>query len=348
MFGLDPATAQAVEKHSSRFYKILKTSLKVKREEILIISDYGKGGNNLSNMLGYGYYRAARSKGLNVNLLFQEVKKGFMFADDHIVNAIEKLEKNNIIIVAASNKLGRMGEQKSFRSFCKERGHRFLSATGLGDVNSGYFNLFLEAMNVNYARMKKKGLAIKKIWDKAEEIRVKTDAGTDVTFNVSGMKAIANIGEYHKPSTGGNMPAGEVYIAPQGYQGVNGVVVIDGSIKTDGGALLIDKPVKMYIQEGRVVKVEGKYAQLLEETFQKYEERAKFPEHVRHISELGIGINPGAVLIGSMIMDEKVLGTGHIAVGSNYWFGGQIKTVYHGDQIFKNPIFYVDGKKMEL
>ncbi|MEK6969798.1 MAG: aminopeptidase [Nanoarchaeota archaeon] len=348
MFGLDPATAQAVEKHSSRFYKILKTSLKVKKEEILIISDYGKGGNNLSNMLGYGYYHAAKNKGLNVNLLFQEVKKGFMFADDHVVNAIEKLDQNNIIVVAASNKLGRMGEQKSFRSFCKDRGHRFLSATGLGDVNSSYFNLFMEAMNVNYARMKKKGLSIKKIWDKAEEIRVKTDAGTDVTFNVSGMKAIANIGEYHESGSGGNMPAGEVYIAPQGYHGVNGVVVIDGSIKTDNGALLIDEPVKMYIQEGRVVKVEGKYAHLLEETFQKYEERAKFPEHVRHIGELGIGINPGAVLIGSMIMDEKVLGTGHIAVGSNYWFGGDIKTVYHGDQIFKNPVFYVDGKKMDF
>lgn len=348
MFGLDPATAQAVEKHSSRFYKILKTSLKVKKEEILIISDYGKGENNLSNLLSYGYYHAARSKGLNVNILFQEVKKGFMFADDHIVNAIEKLEKNNVIVVVASNKLGRMGEQKSFRSFCKDRGHRFLSATGLGDVNSSYFNLFLEAMNINYARMKKKGLAIKKMWDKAEEIRVKTDTGTDVTFNVSGMKAIANIGEYHEFGSGGNMPAGEVYIAPQGYHGVNGVVVIDGSIKTDNGALLIDEPVKMYIQEGRVVKVEGKYAYLLEETFQKYEERAKFPAHVRHIGELGIGINPGAVLIGSMIMDEKVLGTGHIAVGSNYWFGGDIKTVYHGDQIFKNPTYYVDGKKMDL
>ena len=66
------------------------------------------------------------------------------------------------------------------------------------------------------------------------------------------------------------------------------------------------------------------------------------------MGELGIGINPGAVLIGSMIMDEKVLGTGHIAIGSNSWFGGDIKTIYHGDQVFKSPVYYLDGKKMIL
>ena len=73
-------------------------------------------------------------------------------------------------------------------------------------------------MNVNYSRMKKNGSSIKKLWDKAEEIKVKTEAGTDVTFNVSGMEAIANIGEYHEPGMGGNMPAGEVYIPPAGFR----------------------------------------------------------------------------------------------------------------------------------
>ena len=348
MFGLDKAVMEAIEKHSSRFYKIMKNSLKVKNEDILIISDYGAGENKMANMLGYGYYYAAKKKGLNVNILFQEPKKGFMFADDHVIEAITRLEQNNLIIVAVSNKLGRFGEEKSFRNFCVERGHRFLSATGLGDVKPGHFDLFMEAMNVNYSRMKKRGLAIKKLWDKANEIRVKTEAGTDITFDVSGMEAVANIGEYHESGKGGNMPAGEIYIPPRGLEGVNGKVVIDGSMKTEDGAVLLESPVTLYIEKGRVVKVEGNQAQLLEQTFQKFEDRAKYPERVRLVGELGIGINPGAVLIGSMIMDEKVLGTAHIAIGSNYWFGGEIKTIYHGDQVFKNPAFYVDGKKMEI
>ena len=144
------------------------------------------------------------------------------------------------------------------------------------------------------------------------------------------------------------MPAGEVYIPPKGLEGVNGKVVIDGSMKTEDGAVLLDSSVTVYVEKGRVVKVEGEKAHLLEQTFQKFEDRAKYPERVRLVGELGIGINPGAVLIGSMIMDEKVLGTAHIAIGSNYWFGGEIKTIYHGDQVFKNPTFYVDGKKMEI
>ena len=348
MFGLPKQLISKVEKRSTQFYKILKGSLKARGEDILIVSDYGEGENHLASMLGYGYYHAAKSKKINVNLLFQDVKKGFMHTDEHVASAIRKLDKSSIIILAVSNKLGRMGDQKSFRSFCQERGHRFISATGLGDVKASYFPLFMEAMSVYYARLRKRGLAIKKRWDKAEEIRVRTEAGTDVTFDISGMEAVANIGEYREQGSGGNMPAGEVYVPPKGYEGVNGEVVVDGSMKTIGGALLVNEPLRLSIENGRVVKVQGKHAPLLEETFQKYEDRAKYPYRVRHIGELGIGINPGAVLIGSMIMDEKVLGTGHVAVGSNYWFGGDIRTIYHGDQVFKSPVFYVDGKKMDV
>jgi hypothetical protein len=348
MFGLPQELRGRVEKSSSQFYKIMKQSLKVKGEQVLIISDYGKNSNNLASMLGYGYYHAANSKGMTADILFQDVKKGFMQSDNHVISAIKNLEKNNLVIVSVSNKLGRIGLEKSFRKFCKDRNHRFISATGLGDVSPNYYNQFLEAMNVNYSRLKKKGLAIKKKWDKADEIRIRTVAGTDVTFDVSGMESIANIGEYHESGQGGNMPAGEVYIPPQGYGGVKGKVVIDGSMKTVDGAKLIDQPVTLFIEEGRVVRMEGKYAPLLEKTFEAFEARAKFPHRVRHVGELAVGINPGAVLIGSMIMDEKVLGTGHIAVGSNSWFGGDIKTIYHGDQVFKNPVYYLDGNKMDM
>ena len=348
MFGLKKELAERVERKTSQFYKVLKNCLKIKNETILIISDYGEKNKRLSAMLAYGYYLAAKSKNLNVELLFQNVKKGFMHADHHVVKSLEKLEKGSIIILAVSNKLGRMGTLKSFRGFCRENEHRFISATGLADAKTNHFDLFLEAINVNYSRMKKKGLALKKILDSAKEIRIKTDAGTDLTFNVEGMISAINVGNYQEQGSGGNMPAGEVYIPPKGYYGVSGILVVDGSMKTAEGTILLDEPVKLYIEEGRVVKLEGKDAHLLEKTFQKYEDRAKYPYRVRHIGELGIGINPGAILIGSTIMDEKVLGTAHVGIGSNYWFGGDIRTVFHGDQIFKSPIISIDGKKISV
>ena len=345
MFTLPEPIQKIVHKNTSKFSKVVTKSLKLKKEKVLIISDYGIGDNLLAAMLGNGYYHALKAK-KEVEILWQSPKKGFMFAENHVVRAILNLPKNSVIVLCLSNKLGRFGKEKSFRTYCKFRGHRFLSATGLGDVKTHYFDQFIEAMTVNYDRMKKKGTLIKKAWDKAKTIRVRTEAGTDVTFGVEGMSAIANVGLYHEPGQGGNMPAGEVYIPPAGVNNVNGVFVVDGSIKTAEGAFLLDEPVIINIVDGRVVSIEGKHAHLLEETFQKFENRAKYPERIRLASELGIGINPGAVLIGSTIMDEKVMGAGHIAFGSNYWFGGDIKTIYHGDNIFKAPMFYVDGEKM--
>ena len=112
--------------------------------------------------------------------------------------------------------------------------------------------------------------------------------------------------------------------------------------------MLLEKPLTLVVKDGRIVKISGENSKLLEDTFKKFEARAKFPERVRHVAEVAVGINPGAALIGSMIMDEKVLGTGHIAIGSNAWFGGAIKTIFHGDQVFKNPTYYIDGKKMDI
>ena len=345
MFPLPDDRKKYIEKHASKFSKIMKHALNIKHEEVLLISDYGNDENNIATLLGYGYHHAALKKGFKTNVVFQDVKKGFMHADPHVIKTLYGLPQNSVIIVTASNKIGRIGDVKSFRTFCKEKGHRFISATGLGDIKSIHFDLFMDAMGVNYSRMKKKGIAIKKLWDKAKEITVKTDAGTDITFDVENVDALLNDGEYHNPGTGGNMPAGEVYIAPHT---ASGIIVVDGSIKTESGAVLIDESLKLFVEQGRIVRMEGKYADLLEHTFEKYESRAKYPERVRMVSELGIGINPHAVLIGSTIMDEKVEGTAHVGIGSNYWFGGKIKTIYHGDQVFKNPRFYVDGKKMEM
>lgn len=348
MFGLTEELIKKVESKSSYFYKVFKSCLKVRDEQVLIISDHGQEGNQLANMFGYGYYHAAKNKNYAVQLLFQEVKKGFMHAEEEVTRTLVDLKPGSIIVICVSDKLGRMGEMKSFRKFCHENGHRFISATGLGDANNNHFDLFMESININYSRLAKKGVIIKKILDKAKEVRIKTAAGTDLIFNVEGMIAITNVGDYKIKGSGGNMPAGEVYIPPRGYYGVKGVVVIDGSMKTQAGAILLNDPIKIFVEEGRIVKIEGPQAHLLEETFNRYENRAKYPWRVRHIGELGIGINPGAIIIGSTIIDEKVLGTAHIGVGNNYWFGGEIKTVFHGDYIFKNPEIFVDGKKIEI
>lgn len=178
-------------------------------------------------------------------------------------------------------------------------------------------------------------------------MRITTDAGTDVTIDIFGMQAISNTGNYRQPGTGGNIPAGEVYIAPRGTTNVNGTVVIDGSMRTDECGILVSEPVNICIKNGRAVRIEGKKAYLLEEALKRAEQHAKYPERVRVIGEIGIGINPKARLVGTTIIDEKAMGTAHIALGSNYWFGGANRTVFHADQVFKNPQIFLDGRQID-
>ena len=349
MYFLPKEYQDQLDQNIATFWAVLKTCIKIKKDEkILIITDYGNTNHNLSYLLAKGYQKALEKKGFMVEFLVQDIKKGFMHVDSHVRQALDLLPENNVIIVSVSNKLGRFGERRSFRQFAREKGHRFLSASGLKDARNSQFPLFMEAMRINYHRMQKRGKAIKKLWDKGKELRITSELGTDLKVDITEMEAISNAGEYDSVGKGGNLPAGEVYLAPRGMKGVSGKVVLDGSIRHESGSKLLSSPLTMYIESGAIVKMEGEDAALMEETFATFEARAKFPERVRLIGEIGFGINSGAVLMGLALMDEKVAGTAHIGIGSNAWFGGAIKTIFHGDQTFKNPTVYVDGVKMLL
>ncbi|MBT6006958.1 MAG: hypothetical protein HOG79_14660 [Prolixibacteraceae bacterium] len=345
---LNAAETSAVESAIPTFNKILKQCFKVKKEKLLIVSDLGEEGKRLALMLAYGHYLAAKKRKIEVELVIQNVKKGFMEAEPHVVRAIESLPSGSVILVNVSNKFGRFGGKKSFRKFCKDSGHRFGSASGLSGAQSSHFPIFIEAMNINYLRMQKTGLKIKKQMDKAKEIKITTELGTNLVANIEGMQAVANVGAYSNAGDGGNVPAGEVYIAPKGIDNVNGIVVLDGSIRHESGTKLLNNKLIMHIENGKVIKLEGPQAHILESTFRKFEDRAKFPERIRLVAEIGVGINPGAVLMGIALMDEKAQGTAHIGIGSNSWFGGDIKTIFHGDMTFKNPKILLDGKELIL
>ncbi|MBW2963806.1 aminopeptidase, partial [Candidatus Woesearchaeota archaeon] len=161
------------------------------------------------------------------------------------------------------------------------------------------------------------------------------------------MKASTSTGLYNEPGRGGNIPTGEVFI-PIRIRQAEGVLVVDVSARHKDGTLLLKKPLILTIKQGKVTKLEGEGADLVEQTLAEAEQRAQFPERIRLIGEFGIGLNPDAEIVGSTIIDEKVKGTAHIAIGSNYWYGGQIKTIIHLDQVFKEPEILVDEEKLKV
>lgn len=341
----------ALKNHSKYFQHAFNNSFNLKKDqEILIISDWGSYGKRVALMVASCWYVVAKKLGYNASIVIQTPKKGNELANKEVIESLYKLKQGNVVIMSLSNKPGSFAPVigKSFRRFALQRKYNFISTTGLGDLENKDFYIITRALNINYKEMKKNGARIKKILDKGRKIQIKTDAGTDFTADITGMKSISIDGDYTGASRGGNLPAGEVYLPPI-TGSVNGEIIIDGSSRNDKGTSIIETPIKLKIKQSQVVKIEGnREAKLLGDTLKKARKKAKLVSNITKIGEIGIGLNPYVDIIGSMVVDEKAVNSAHIAIGSNYWFGGDIFTFLHLDQVMRRPKIFVDGKKLEI
>jgi len=329
--------------------KIFTPCLAVKEEKVLIVGDIGYENRNAAAVLSGAYYLAAEQLKLDAKLVLQSIKSRGDVSDEDVVRSLSELKSGNIIILNMSDKLGNIQQLgKSFRRWVSKKNHRFISAMSLGDLPTSNIDLILKAIDVNYKPLQTQHEEIRKRVEKAKEIRITTPAGTDFYYDKSGIKAISADGNYTVPGTGGNLPAGEVYASPNGKK-IEGKVVIDGSSRTHEHTILIKKPIELTIEDGNIIEIKGgEEAKQLENTLKWAASVAKNPGNVRRVCELGIGLNPKAQIIGAMIVDDKTLGTAHIGIGSNYWFGGSIYAIIHLDQVFKNPTIYLDGERLNI
>ncbi len=174
-----------------------------------------------------------------------------------------------------------------------------------------------------------------------KQFRLTTPLGTDITFEVDRKGWIKDTGIIKKKEEFGNLPAGEIFIAP--LEGsAEGTFIVDGAIAGEGK---VDKPITVLVEKGRAVKISGaETARKLRNNLQKAGKELSKPDLVNNIAEFGIGLNPNAKIIGNPLEDEKVMGTVHIALGDNSTFGGKVKAGIHIDGIITEPTL-VAGKK---
>ncbi len=175
----------------------------------------------------------------------------------------------------------------------------------------------------------------------AKKIRVVTDYGTDIEFSVEGRRFDVDDGIYDKPGSWGNLPAGEVFIAPVEGTANGKIVVLKGWYPR------LEEDMILTVENGLVVKIEGggKIGDYFRETL-GLEPRVEDEVHRarRNIAEFGIGTNPKAKRPDNVLEAEKILGTIHIAIGDNSHFGGRVEADLHEDFIIPKPTVYVDGK----
>lgn len=123
---------------------------------------------------------------------------------------------------------------------------------------------------------------------------------------------------WHIDAGDGDLPCGEIYIAPVEDQ-TNGSVFFETFYLND----VKYHNVILQIANGEVV---GSDHMEVAKCF------AEMPRENRIVCELGFGMNPHVTdLCGYTVLDEKMVGTFHIAVGANQMFGGANQASDHID-----------------
>jgi len=203
-------------------------------------------------------------------------------------------------------------------------------------------NIFWNAMKADYEKIYKfNSILIKKL-SKARKIRIVGEK-TDISFLIKGRKFFNACGMVEKKGEMGylNLPDGEVFLPPI-ENSVNGEIYFDLPCMYHYGKQV--EGVWLKFKKGKLIKYE------IEKGLKDFEDIYKNASGNKdRIGELGIGTNPNAKLTGGMIIvDEKVKGTIHMAIGHNKHFGGKNDATIHWD-FFKNmkkpgSVLYADKK----
>ena len=151
----------------------------------------------------------------------------------------------------------------------------------------------------------------------AREVHIET-AGTDLRLNVEGRTWINSDGRR-------NMPSGEVFTGPH-EQSANGTVRFD--VPSNGRGVEVAN-VELTFKDGEVVAA---HAHVGDEHLQA---ALATDAGARFLGELGIGTNTGIDrATGSTLLDEKMAGTVHLALGRSYpETGGTNQSAVHWDLI---------------
>ena len=191
-------------------------------------------------------------------------------------------------------------------------------------------------MTANYQKVSRIVLDSRSMLSSAKEVRITTNTGTDIVFDVQGCKWKADTGLCTTLGCCINLPAGEVYVAPRNAEGK---IVVDGTISELG---LLKSPIEITVENRYVSEIRGERADELKTILEGVGKLAY------NLAELGFGLNPVARMIGNALEDEKVGGTIHVGLGDSSTIGGDVEAGIHLDAIIKKPKVFMDGKEVKL
>ncbi len=345
---------------------VVQDVCKIKKgEKVLIIA------NPETNLIAQDLFAACNEAGAKTTLVFQNTKKSSDYAEDAVISAIKS--EPDVCFSISQNKLGKDAaataspyvdsEGKTYDSifdFLLD-GKKSMRAVWTPGIT---VDMFDRTVKIDYRELAVRCKSICEKYKNAVSVHVTSPNGTDVTVGVKDRKPMEDNGDFSNPGSGGNIPAGEVFISPV-VGSTQGTIVFDGSMTFNDGDALLKTPITVKVEQGFVSDVKGgdEARRLLKdiifaETSPKGMELlgklpkgsgAVYAKNARNIGELGIGLNPNANVTGNMLEDEKAFRTCHFAIGQNY--DGDAPALIHFDGIVRNPsitIKYEDGSEFLL
>ncbi|TFG64927.1 MAG: peptidase M17 [Spirochaetales bacterium] len=315
-------------------------------------------------------YNALTEAGASAVMLVQPRKSQLDFAEEAVLAALAS-EPDAVLSISA----GKIGKDRKGIAEPYTRGRESYTHIfdyllyGKKSIRSVWspsitLPIFSETVALDYDELRNTCLRLKALLDRAESVFITNAAGTRFKTSLKNRLGQSDDGDFTLPGSGGNLPAGEVFISPV-VGASSGTIVFDGSISSHKGEIIIKEPVFAEVADGYVTDLSGgpeaaeveESLRLAAEKAFQFEKAGNIPagkaelyaKNARNIGEVGIGLNPKARIIGNMLVDEKVTRTCHIAIGHNY--EDDAPALIHLDGLVKNPtmeLTYEDGSKQTI
>lgn len=210
------------------------------------------------------------------------------------------------------------GKLMECRRFAQIRIPTAANAEDSGLAPQEYIQRMESAYDIDYAAVAEACKREKERFAGVKKVLLRTGEDCALSFDLTGR-------EWHIDAGDGDLPCGEIYIAPIEDR-TQGAVYFE-TFYLDGAQY---GHVRLQIEGGRVIQAN------------QTEITAFFagkPEENRVVCELGFGMNPNVTdLCGVPVLDEKMCGTFHIAVGANQMFGGANEASDHIDFVGRGTV----------
>jgi leucyl aminopeptidase (aminopeptidase T) len=366
-----------MKKKRNPYEVVCEDVCKIKKDErVLIIA------NPSTAEIAQSFYQAANECGAIPTLMFQPDKTSFDNANEEVLAAIKT--NPEVCFSISTIKLGKdpHGTADPYKT---EEGQEFShifdflldgKKTMRGVWTPGITtDMMMRTADIDYQELRNRCKKLEGLFTGAVKVHVTAPAGTDLMIPVAGRPLMFDDGDFTAPGSGGNIPAGEVFISPlvgknelepqMTSEGCQGVIVYDGSMTFSDGDSILETPITCKVEGGYVSDISGgAEAERLLKTITEAETRAVqmeknkklkegqgavYKKNARNIGEFGIGLNPAARITGNMLEDEKAFHTCHFAIGENY--DNDAPSLIHLDGVVRNPtitLIYDDGKEREI